>query len=111
MIAKGDAVFCLYDRGFASCIDAPSGKVLWFDRTGANFSGSPIRVRDKIYCIDDEGVVWVFAADEKALTILAKNPLGEASRSTPAVSGGKMFLRTYSQLICIGGKETVALAR
>lgn len=111
LIAKGDAVFCLYDRGFAACIDAASGKILWFDRTGANFSGSPVRVRDNIYCLDDEGVVWVIAADEKALRILAKNPLGEASRSTPAVSGGKMFLRTYSHLICIGGKEQVALAQ
>lgn len=111
LLAKGDSVFCLYDRGFAACVDAPSGKVLWSARTGAAFSGSPIRVRDRIYCIDEEGVVWVIAADEKEYRLLAKNPLGEASRSTPAVSGGKLFLRTYSHLICVGGKETVALAR
>ena len=111
LLAKGDNVFCLYDRGFAACVDAPSGKVLWSERTGAAFSGSPILVRDRIYCIDEEGVVWVIAADEKEYRLLAKNPLGEASRSTPAVSGGKLFLRTDSHLICVGGKETVALAR
>ena len=26
-------------------------------------------------------------------------------RSTPAVSGGRMFLRTYSHLISVGGKR------
>jgi len=35
--------------------------------------------------------------------VLARNPLGERSRSTPAISGGRMFLRTESQLICVGG--------
>jgi outer membrane protein assembly factor BamB len=111
LIAKDNSVFCLYDRGFAACIDAPSGKIHWFERTGGDFNGSPVRVRDKIYCIDEDGVVWVIAADEKEYKVLAKNPLGEASRSTPAVSGGKMFLRTYSHLFCIGGKDSVALAR
>ena len=111
LIAKGDAVYCLYDRGFAACIDAPTGKINWFKRSGANFSGSPVRVRDKIYCIDEDGVVWVIAADEKEYKVLAKNPLGEPSRSTPAVAGGKLFLRTYSHLFCIGGKDAVALAK
>ena len=111
LLAKDDAIFCLYDRGFAACFDAPTGKIHWLERTEAAFSGSPIRVRDRIYCIDEDGVVWVIAADEEKYTLLAKNDLGEPSRSTPAISGGKMFLRTYSHLICVGGKQAVALAR
>lgn len=103
LIAKDNSVFMLYDRGFASCVDATTGEVRWTGRTGADFSGSPIRVLDRIYCIDEEGVVWVIAADEKELRVLAKNPLGEPSRSVPAVSGGRMFLRTYSHLISVGG--------
>ncbi|MDA1053326.1 MAG: PQQ-binding-like beta-propeller repeat protein [Planctomycetota bacterium] len=111
LIAKGDAVFCLYDQGFAACFDAPTGKVHWLKRTEAAFSGSPIRIRDRIFCLDEDGVVWVIAADEKEYRLLAKNDLGEPSRSTLAVSGGKLFVRTYSHLFCVGGKETVALAR
>jgi outer membrane protein assembly factor BamB len=104
LVAKGDYVFMLYDRGFASCVDARTGAIQWTKaRTGGVFSGSPIRVRDKIYCMDDEGVVWVIAADEKEYRLLAKNPLGEPSRSTPAVSGGRLYLRTYSHLISVGG--------
>ncbi len=111
LIADGDNVFCFYDKGFAACVHAPTGTVRWLERTNAAFSGSPIRVRDKLYCIDEEGVVWVIAADDQQYRLLAKNPLGEPSRSTPAVSGGKMFLRTFSHLICIGGRETVAAAK
>lgn len=105
LIAKGDAVFCVYDRGFASCIDAPTGKIHWMKRTGAaSLFGSPVRVRDRIYAVDEEGIVWVIAADEKEYRLLAKNPLGEPSRATPAVAGGRMIFRTLSHLICVGGK-------
>lgn len=105
MISKGDSVFALYDRGFASCIDAPTGKINWFVRTGASFSGSPVRIDNRIYAIDEDGVVWVIAADDSEFKVLAKNDLGEESRSTPAISGGKMFLRTYSHLFCLGEKS------
>jgi outer membrane protein assembly factor BamB len=37
--------------------------------------------------------------------LVARNPLGEDSRSTPSVAGGRMYLRTYSHLISLGGKK------
>jgi outer membrane protein assembly factor BamB len=105
-LAIGDALFLLYDRGFAACIDAPTGDVRWLTRMQAAFNSSPIRVNDKIYAVEEEGVVWVLAADPERFRVLAKNSLGEPSRSTPAVSGGRMFLRTYSHLLCVGGAES-----
>ena len=101
LVKRDDLLFLIYDQGFAACVDAPTGKIHWFNRTGSKFMGSPIRVDDKIYCTDEDGVVWVFAA-EKEYKVLGQNPLGEPSRSTPAVAGGKMFLRTFSHLICVG---------
>ena len=109
LIAYGDLVFCLYDRGFASCIDSKTGKIHWFERTNTSFNGSPVRVRDKIYIADEEGIVWVLAASTK-YQVLAKNPLGNPTRSTPAVVSGRICFRTYSdsepfsQLVSIGGK-------
>ncbi|MFV1966052.1 MAG: PQQ-binding-like beta-propeller repeat protein [Pirellulaceae bacterium] len=97
-------VFAIYDRGYVSCIDAATGEVQWLERIRAAFNASPVRVRDKIYCMDEEGTVWVLAANPEKLRVLAKNPLGEPSRSTPAISEGRMFLRTYSHLICVSGK-------
>ena len=102
-VTHGDMLFLVYDKGFMSCLNAPDGKFHWKQRTGGAFSGSPVRVRDKIYCIDERGVVWVIAA-AKEYKLLAKNDLGDPSRSTPAISGGRMFLRTYHHLISVGGK-------
>lgn len=103
LIADGDLVFCMYDRGFASCIDARTGEIYWTERTKAALSGSPVRVGDRIYCVDEDGTVWVYAAS-KEFKLLGKSELGEESRSTPAVANGRMYIRTYSHLVCIGGK-------
>ena len=100
MIAKQDLLFCLYDRGFASCIHANSGDILWTERTNAQFSGSPVRTRDHIYCPDETGVVWVFAASDH-YQLLAKNNLQEECWSTPAIANGRMYIRTNSQLIAV----------
>lgn len=101
-VAHGDLLFLWYDKGIVTCIDAATGKDHYRKRIGSNFSGSPVRVRDKIYCIDEGGVAYVLAAD-KEFKLLGKNPLGEPSRATPSVAGGQMFLRTESHLIAIGG--------
>jgi len=102
-VAYGNLVFLWYDKGIVSCIDSESGKVHWRERIGGGFSGSPVRVRDKVYCISDDGVVVVLSAS-KQFKELGRNSLGESSRATPAVAGGRMYLRTYSHLISIGGK-------
>ena len=104
LIADGNMVFCLYDRGYASCLNSKTGEVKWIERTGAAFSGSPVRIDDRIYCIDEEGVVWVIAASPDEYKLLAKNPLGEESRATPAIANDRMYLRTNSHLISVGGK-------
>ncbi len=104
VVGKDQLAFLWFDAGIVSCIEAATGKVYWRERVGGTFSGSPVRVGDKLYCIDEEGVVVVLAAD-KQFKLLAKNPLGEPSRSTPAIAGGRMYLRTLSHLISVGGKQ------
>ncbi|MBI2825600.1 MAG: PQQ-binding-like beta-propeller repeat protein [Planctomycetia bacterium] len=104
MVAKGDLVFLWSDKGVASCVQAADGKVLWKQRVGGNYSGSPVCAGDRLYCIGEDGVVVVLAASEK-YELLGRNPLGEDSRSTPTVADGRMYLRTYSHLTSIGGKK------
>ena len=63
--------------------------------------GSPVHVGGRIYCISREGAVFVLAA-AGTYELLARNPLGELSFATPAVAGGRMYLRTFHHLISIG---------
>ena len=36
---------------------------------------------------------------------LGRSSLGDASHSTPAVSEGRLYLRTFHRLFCIGSSE------
>lgn len=103
LINDGDLVFALYDKGFATCFDAKSGDIFWTVRTGAAFSGSPIRIGDRLFAISEDGTVWVIAAADE-YKLIAKNSLGEDSKATPAVANGRLYLRTDSHVICVGGK-------
>lgn len=101
-VTRGDLVFVWSERGVVQCLRAATGKVVWRERVGGNYFGSPVRVGDRLYCISMQGDVVVLAAAEQ-FKLLAKNPLGERSQATPAVAGGWMYLRTTSHLISIGG--------
>jgi outer membrane protein assembly factor BamB len=101
-VAHGDLVFLWADTGIVTCLDAATGRVFWRERVGGNYSGSPVRVADRLYGISERGEVVVLAA-AKEYRLISRNPLGEDSRSTPAVAGGRMYLRTYSHLFSLGG--------
>jgi outer membrane protein assembly factor BamB len=103
LVAKGPLVFLWGDRGVVTCIDAPTGKIHWRERVGGNYSSSPARVGEHVFCISTDGdVVCLAAADQYKL--LGRSSLGESSRATPAVAGGRMFLRTESHLFAVGQK-------
>ena len=91
------------DIGIVSCVSMKTGKSVWRQRIGGKFFGSPICVDGRLFAIDSKGNVVVVAASPE-YKLLGKNPLGEPSRSTPAVSGGKLLLRTDSQLIAVGSE-------
>jgi outer membrane protein assembly factor BamB len=102
-LVKGDLAFLWSDTGTVTCVRAATGEEVWREKVGANFYGSPVCVGDRMYCISTKGEVIVLAAGDK-YRLLARNPLGEKSHATPAIAGGRMYLRTWSHLVCIGGK-------
>jgi outer membrane protein assembly factor BamB len=101
LVAKGNLVFLWGDRGVVSCMDATSGKILWKKRVGGDYYGSPVCVGGVVYCMSTQGDCTAIKAAEE-YELLGKSPLGEGSRATPAVAGGRMFLRTESHLIAVG---------
>jgi outer membrane protein assembly factor BamB len=104
-VAKGDLIFFWSDAGVARCVEASTGEELWRERSsGRAFFGSPVRAGDKIFCVDDTGLAVCIAAD-RSFKELGKTDLKEECRSTPAIAGGKLYVRTVSHLYCIGGEH------
>jgi len=99
-IVHENRVFLWEDKGTVTCVEVGSGKVIWRERVSGPTFGSPVCSNGRIFSIDKNGKATVIeAADE--LKVLAENDLDETCYSTPAISGGTMFVRTYTRLLAI----------
>ena len=103
-LAKDGLLFTFHDRGDVSCLRSATGEQLWREKPAGPFYGSPVWVSGKLYCITRKGEVVVIKA-APTYELLAVNPLGEESYATPALADERMYLRSYSHLISIGGKK------
>ncbi len=65
--------------------------------------GSPVLADGKIYVTNEDGVTTVVAAGPK-FEVLAENPLNDYCLSSPAISDGRIFIRTAQNLYAIGKK-------
>ena len=99
-IVVGDLLFVFYDRGVASCVDLKSGDTLWKERLSGGFSGSPVCAQDRIFVPDDNGKVICIAATAE-FKLLGETDLEEECRSTPAIAGDLLLIRTVGHLIAV----------
>ena len=103
-VAREGLLFTFHDGGYVSCRNSATGKQIWEEKPAGRFFSSPVWADGKLYCITMDGDVVVVRAAE-TYELLAINPLGETSHATPAIAGGRMYLRTYSRLFSVGGKK------
>ena len=101
MAAAGGRLYVVTDKGQATCLDAKTGKVVWEDRLPGSFSASPVLAGGRLYVLSDAGETFVLRAGDE-YELLARNPLGESAQVSPAVAGGRMFIRTKGHLWCVG---------
>jgi outer membrane protein assembly factor BamB len=101
-LVQGDLLFLWGDEGIVTCADVRTGKVHWRRRVHGSYYGSPVCVHGCLYAVSREGDMMVLAA-AREFKLLARNRLGEGSHSTPAVAGGRMYIRTFSHLFSVGG--------
>lgn len=103
-VSSGERVYWIADDGIASCVEPATGRVVWKERAGTvNFYGSPVLVDGRIFQVSARGEMVVLAASDE-FRILARNPMGEGSHSTPCVDGDRLYLKTFTHLVCLGGK-------
>ena len=93
------------DGGIATAVDAKTGERVWQQRVGGIFAASPAAADGKIYLLSETGETVVLRAG-RDFQILARNDIGERIVASPAVSGGRIFIRTDDRLFAIGGGTT-----
>jgi hypothetical protein len=56
----------------------------------------------RLYCLAEDGATAVIVAGRE-FKQLEKNPLEGLCKASPAISGGRIFIRNQSSLFCVRG--------
>jgi len=100
-VGHNGMLFLVSDSGIGTCLDAATGEVKWRQRLGGDYFASPVCIDGVIYAVSRDGQVLTFKATDTYQEI-ARMDLGEPSHATPAVANGRLYLRTLTQLFCLG---------
>lgn len=97
LLLLDDLLYGIDDNGVATCWEALTGKVLWNERVGGNYSASLLGAEGRIYCFSEEGKTTVLAAG-RTYRKLAENLLADGFMASPAVAGKALIVRTKTAL-------------
>ena len=100
-ISSGDYFVVVSDSGIASCFHAASGELQWQERIGPHAHSSIVAANGLVLATTDDGVTTVIKPGP-VFEVIARNPLGEACYSSPAISAGRVFVRGAKHLFCFG---------
>ena len=98
-------LYAVTEDGVASCFKPESGEIVWQERvttTKSAFSASPVYADGRIYLLSEAGETTVLAPGAE-FKVLSRNPLGEKCQASPAISRGRIFIRSDKTLFCIKG--------
>jgi hypothetical protein len=103
-VAHAGKLYCVDDKGVATCWDVKTGEQHWKERLGGRgHHASAVAADGRTYFIADDGVAYVLRAGTD-FEVLARNPLGENVYASPAFSDGEIFIRSERRLRCIASK-------
>ncbi|MFM2096871.1 MAG: hypothetical protein RIS70_3995 [Planctomycetota bacterium] len=110
MLAHQGHLYALTDAGILFCWRIADGKEMWKQRLKGPISSSPILAGGHIYWANERGTWYVFRPNPERFELIAENQLGTESFPSPAVSGGRLYIRSAATtdgkrqeyLVCIG---------
>jgi outer membrane protein assembly factor BamB len=105
-LVSGGVLFMVNDSGILISFDPATGDLIKQGRLkGAidKYFASPVGAEGRVYLISQDGTVTVVKAVGD-WEVLAVNALDEEVFATPAIAGGRLYIRTTSALHCYGAK-------
>jgi outer membrane protein assembly factor BamB len=114
MVLRKGHLYAALDAGMAVCWKSDDGKEVWKGRLGdkGSFTSSLVLAGEHLFATSEAGVTYVFEAKPDGLKVAARNRLGQEAYASPAVCGGRIYLRAASgdkggrkeTLYCVGKK-------
>lgn len=103
-VAVGEFLYRLHSPDVLHCYRLSDGKEMFAERlSGASAVPSPVATADGRVFFAGGGKSFVIQAGPK-LDLLGTSDLGDPSHASPAVAGGRLFLKGGRNLYCIGSK-------
>jgi len=94
-------IYMVGDVGIATVTDAGNGRRVWQERLGGVYTASPVAADGKVYLLSEDGTTIVLSAGPTP-QVLARNRLTARQLASPAVAGGRLFIRSDDTLYAIG---------
>lgn len=97
-------MYIVDDKGFASCVDPRTGKIVWGSkRIGGTFGASPVVIGDTVLLINLDGEATLLKAADTYQQI-NQFDLGGPVGATPAYANGYLLLRVGDELRCLASQ-------
>ena len=102
----GNLYFFQRRLGVVHCVDAATGRVEYKKRVpgGREFWASPWTDGKHMFAMDSNGNTHVIAPGDE-LKVVSVNRLEQHAWGTPAIAGGRIYLRTATHLYCISADD------
>ena len=103
LVYQDGRVYMANDVGVLTAVDAKTGERVWQERLDGVFSASPVAANGHVYFASENGETIVVKAGATP-SVVARNALGERTIASPAIAGGRIYLRTDGHLFAIGSR-------
>jgi len=110
-VVAGEVLVAARDDGIVVGVDVDNGDIFWKKRLerGVEVSASPTLISladgdaadNLVYLPNEAGQVFVFRPT-KEFDYITSNDMGDSIYATPVVAGGRIYLRTFGTLYCVG---------
>ena len=99
--------YLVKDGGIITSLDPATGKMLKQGRSPnalGDYYASPVAADGKVFLVNTEGKITVLKAGAE-WEVLAVNDVGDEVGATPALSEGRIYVRTHGAMYCFSASQ------